>query len=242
MEKRRLPKRDAWIIVVLFHVGIVLLWVSMGGCGRSGTREVPDTATPGATEQLDSAYDTVEPDISIEEDTPAIFTATREVTEPANEIHYVVQPGDSLWKISRMFGVSMDSIADRNDIQDPALIRAGRELWIPNPTKGLDKTTSTEPTTTPIVEPTVTEPTTGEITTPTGEITTPTEEITTPTEPVDIGTIETFAYEVQPGDTIWKLARTYHTTTKIIMELNGITDAKTLRAGTTILIPKQTAE
>jgi len=227
MEKRTLPKRDAWIIVVLFHIGLALLLVSMGSCGRGGTREIPDTATPSATEDLDTDFETIEREVTIEEETRPIVTEAVKSTEAANEIRYVVQPGDSLWKISRMFGVTVDAIADRNDIQDRALIRAGRELWIPNPTKGLDEAT-TEPTVTTPIETSVEEPTTGEI--------------TVPTEPVDVGTMETFEYEVQPGDTIWKLARTYQTTTKILMELNGITDAKTLRAGDTILIPKAAAE
>jgi LysM repeat protein len=57
-----------------------------------------------------------------------------------------------------------------------------------------------------------------------------------------LSTIETFDYVLQPGDTIWKLARTHHTTTKIIMDLNGITDATKMRAGDTIRIPKSTGE
>jgi LysM repeat protein len=245
MEKRPLPRRAAWVIVAIVHVGIVLLWVSMGGCGPSSTREVDDHGTPAVVEPEDlniqSDYETVEPEISVAE-TPAVVerTSTKtETVEVANEIRYVVQPGDSLWKISRTFGVTVNAIADRNDIQDTRLIRVGRELWIPNPTKGFDKattepatsTTSSTTTTTPTIgDTTVIEPTTGETTT------------TTVTEPVDLSTIETFDYEVQPGDTIWKLARTYHTTTTIIMELNGITDARTMRAGDTIRIPKPTGE
>ena len=243
MEKRPLPKRAAWLIVAIVHVGIVLLWVSMGGCGSSSTREVDDEGTPAIveTEDLDmeADYETVEAEITID-DSPVIVERTPTGTKTvvvANEIPYVVQPGDSLWKVSRMFGVTVDAIADRNDIRDTKLIRVGRELWIPNPTKGFDKAT-TEPatsttTTTTTDDATVTEPTTGETTTG---------EVTTVTEPVDLSTIETFDYEVQPGDTIWKLARTYHTTTAILLELNGITDAKTLRAGDTIRIPKATGE
>ena len=256
MEKRTLPKRDAIIIVVLVHVGIVLLWVSMGGCGNSNTREVSDAPPePIDVEDVDTAYETVEPEVTVIDEGPPIVSSTRRVTEtagPANEIRYVVKAGDSLWKISRRFGVTVNAIADRNDIQDPTLIRVGRELWIPNPTKGLDEAT-TEPTTSTGTETGVTEPTTGETTigeTTVGETTigetsvgeTSVGETTTPAEPVDLGTIETFEYEVQAGDTIWKLARTYKTTSKIIMELNGITDAKKLRAGDTILIPKPAGE
>ncbi len=257
MEKRTLPKRDAVIIVVLVHIGIVLLWVSMGGCGDSSTREVDDgvaTPGPGDVERLDAdtAYETDEADVSVaEEITPPVIRET-ETIEAANEVRYVVKSGDSLWKISRQFGVTVDAIADRNDIRDRTLIRAGRELWIPNPTKGLDDEASTDTSTstpdTGAVEPTTGETTVGETTvgeTATGEDATGetgTGDATTPAEPVDLSTIETFDYEVQPGDTIWKLARTYHTTTKIIMEINGITDPKKMRAGDTIKIPKPADE
>ncbi len=241
MEKRPLPKRDAIIIVVLVHVGLALLLVSMGSCGTSRTRETNGDIPPAVTEaedlDVEGDYDVDEPDITTIE-TPTVVgnmpTVVTETPTIANEVRYVVQPGDSLWKISRTFGVTVNAIVERNDIQDATLIRAGRELWIPNPTKGFDAATTesvTTPRETTITEPTVTE-TTG--TEPTG--------ITAPDEPVDLSTVETFDYEVQPGDTIWKLARTYHTTTKILMELNGITDAKTLRAGDTIRIPKPASE
>ena len=238
MERRPLPKRDAIIIVVLVHVGLALLLVSMGSCGTSRTRETNGDIPPVVTEaedlDVEGDYAVDEPDITTIETptvvghTPTVVTKTPTIV---NEIRYVVQPGDSLWKISRTFGVTVNAIVERNDIQDATLIRAGRELWIPNPTKGFDHQATTESVTTTeqptVTETTVTEPTTG---------------ITTPDEPVDLSTVETFDYEVQPGDTIWKLARTYHTTTKILMELNGITDAKTLRAGDTIRIPKPASE
>ena len=247
MEKRPLPKRDAIIIVVLVHVGLALLLVSMGSCGTSRTREVDSDIPPAVVDaedlDMDGDYDVIEPDITtietptVVEGTPRVVTETPRAT---NEIRYVVQPGDSLWKISRTFGVTVNAIVERNDIQDPKLIRAGRELWIPNPTKLFDPAT-TETVTTPD-ETTVTETTVTETTVTETSVTEPTTGTTTPDETVDLSTIETFDYEVQPGDTIWKLARTYRTTTKIIMELNGITDPKTLRAGDTIRIPKAASE
>ena len=60
--------------------------------------------------------------------------------------------------------------------------------------------------------------------------------------PWDLQTALDHPASVQPGDTIWKLARMYRTTTKLIMDLNGITDAKTIRAGDTIQIPKPAGE
>ncbi len=46
---------------------------------------------------------------------------------------YVVRPGDSLWTISRRFGVSIDDILAANDLANPNLIYPGQELIIPGP-------------------------------------------------------------------------------------------------------------
>jgi LysM repeat protein len=259
MERRTRRRFDAWVVVALVHVGIALLLISStGGCGRSA-KETGDTAmtpTPEDVEikDVDTVYEVDDAPVVISDRDDTITRSVRNTTPvtPGNEIRYVVQPGDSLWKISHKFGVTVEAIADRNDIQDTSLIRAGRELWIPNPTKGLDEaTTATTPgtaTTTPVTDTTVTDTTRTDTTTdttliePTTGETTTTGEITPPVEPVDLSTVETVEYVVQPGDTIWKLARQYHTTTKIIMDLNGITDATKMRAGDTIRIPKPTGE
>lgn len=227
MKRRTLPKRDAWAIIAIVHVGIVLLLVTMGGC-RDRTSEHGDIGRPDSddTEVLGG-----DQDYSVDEDPvmtgpgPAVVDDkpdVRDVVKAQDEVRYIVKSGDTLWDISRKFGVSVKAISDRNDIQDPALIRVGRELWIPDPTRGTGEA-ATGPSTGG-TETVVTQPNTGTS--------------TTPVEPVDLGSIQTFDYEVQPGDTIWKLARTYKTTTQVIMQLNGITDPKTLRAGQTIKIPK----
>lgn len=49
---------------------------------------------------------------------------------PAHALTYKVQPGDSLWKISRHFGVSINSIKEANGLKGD-LILAGQNLEIP---------------------------------------------------------------------------------------------------------------
>ena len=44
---------------------------------------------------------------------------------------YVVQPGDSLWSISRRFGVSMDSISSVNKLYEVPALVIGQALVIP---------------------------------------------------------------------------------------------------------------
>ena len=45
---------------------------------------------------------------------------------------YKVVAGDSLWSISRRYGVSVKSICDINDIQENAILRIGKILYIPS--------------------------------------------------------------------------------------------------------------
>lgn len=44
---------------------------------------------------------------------------------------YTVRPGDTLWSISRLFGVSLNELKELNGIQDGALIKAGQVLRLP---------------------------------------------------------------------------------------------------------------
>ena len=44
---------------------------------------------------------------------------------------YTVQPGDTLWAISRRFGVTIEDILSLNDIPDPSRIFPGQVLIIP---------------------------------------------------------------------------------------------------------------
>ncbi len=44
---------------------------------------------------------------------------------------YHVQPGDTLWRISQQYGVTVDSMVEENGITDPDYIRIGDRLVIP---------------------------------------------------------------------------------------------------------------
>lgn len=45
--------------------------------------------------------------------------------------NYTVQEGDSLWEIARRFDVGLDTLVAANNLDDPANIRKGMELFIP---------------------------------------------------------------------------------------------------------------
>ena len=50
---------------------------------------------------------------------------------PKKEIIYSVRSGDTIWKISRMFGVPMEAIIAANNLKNPDLIFPGQKLIIP---------------------------------------------------------------------------------------------------------------
>jgi len=52
---------------------------------------------------------------------------------PSEVITYTIQAGDTLSGIAAEFGVTVDAIAEANDIEDPSLIRVGQVLVIPSP-------------------------------------------------------------------------------------------------------------
>jgi murein DD-endopeptidase MepM/ murein hydrolase activator NlpD len=45
---------------------------------------------------------------------------------------YVVQPGDSIWNISQLLGISVDELIGYNNLSDPGLLKIGDRLVIPN--------------------------------------------------------------------------------------------------------------
>ncbi|MGH2331910.1 SafA/ExsA family spore coat assembly protein, partial [Thermoanaerobacter mathranii] len=46
---------------------------------------------------------------------------------------YTVKPGDTMWSIANMFGVSLDALIRANpQISDPNLIYPGQQICIPS--------------------------------------------------------------------------------------------------------------
>ncbi len=80
---------------------------------------------------------------SFEEDIPATQRITKvatrattslsEVIEDAFITEYVIQPGDTLWDISREIEVSTDTIMELNNIKSASSIKVGQVLKLPQP-------------------------------------------------------------------------------------------------------------
>jgi len=51
---------------------------------------------------------------------------------PPSSAHYVIQPGDNLWDISRAHGVSLEALCGANNISQNTVLRVGQKLTIPS--------------------------------------------------------------------------------------------------------------
>lgn len=50
---------------------------------------------------------------------------------PRKGVLHPIERGQTLWRIARAYGVSLQELAEINDIADPAQIQAGAALWVP---------------------------------------------------------------------------------------------------------------
>jgi polysaccharide deacetylase family sporulation protein PdaB len=109
---------------------------------------------------------------------------------PPGSLIYTVQPGDSLYIISLLFKVSIESILELNNIKDPSLIYPGMKIVLPK-------------------------------------------EAVNPFQPIVPGIIR---YTVLPGDTIYRIAARFGTTTQSILNANPGLNPNMLIPGTVITI------
>jgi LysM repeat protein len=81
---------------------------------------------------------------------PPILTTTSTTTLPETTTTipktYVIQSGDSLSEIAKLFGVSAAALAAFNNITDPDKIEAGQVISLPQPGATAPTTTPTTPT------------------------------------------------------------------------------------------------
>lgn len=64
---------------------------------------------------------------------PATPGTTQPERELGTQLVYTIQPGDTLFSIARQFGVTLEALVELNNIEDPDLINAGDQLFIPPP-------------------------------------------------------------------------------------------------------------
>lgn len=139
--------------------------------------------------------------------TPVPQAATASPTQG----EYVVQQSDTLLRIARRFGLSMDTIATANGLVNPSLIYPGQQLVIP----GAAATTVSVPAAIPP---------------------TPVPQSSPPQPPI-ISTGSEQTYTVQPGENLFRIALRYGTTVQAIMAANGLDSPNRVYAGQQLVIP-----
>jgi murein DD-endopeptidase MepM/ murein hydrolase activator NlpD len=63
--------------------------------------------------------------------------AATEIQE-SDGVYHIVRPGQTLWRIARAYGVSVEELATVNGIGNPARVAAGRPLFVPGVTEVLN--------------------------------------------------------------------------------------------------------
>lgn len=181
-------------------------------------------------------------------------------------IVYTVRRGDSLWSISRQFGITIQNIVDANPGINPDSIQYGQKILVPdhlsNGTGNRDTPTSTAG---PVLPPGASTYTvkagdflarianqhgttvgairqanrlTSDLIQVGQVLVIPggTDQATTASGDSTIAA-DAVTVTVQPGDTIGEIARNYDVTVRELMDANAITDPRRVRVGQRLVIP-----
>ena len=130
---------------------------------------------------------------------------------------HVIQPGDSLFRISLQYGVTIDAIVEANNIVNPNLIVAGQTLIIP----GVDGPAAGQTAATPAA---TTPPVAAQPTLPAGS------------SVVEGGVI----HIIQPGESLFRISLTYGVPIADIVAANELANASLIIAGQELFIPGAT--
>jgi LysM repeat protein len=144
---------------------------------------------------------TVPPVPDIDDDTPAPSDASPTLT-------HTVKPGDSLWKISRRYGVSIQALATYNDMHKDDILPVGKVLQIP------PGGTAPEDT---------------------GGGTSTSSDPGTERSPTRTRIPRDGKYNVRSGDNLWDLSRKFGVTLSQLREWNDL-DSDVLQIGQTLFV------
>jgi LysM repeat protein len=186
-------------------------------------------------------------------------------------IVYTVRRGDSLWSISRQFGLTIQDLVDKNPGINPNFIQSGQKIMVPDHLSIGESSQSDSPISgKPELPPGASEYTVkagdflariaGQHGTTVGAIR---QANRLTSDLIQVGQVlvipggadteagassgssisgDAVTITVQPGDTIGEIARNYDVTVRELMEANSITDPRKIRVGQRLVIPGFTLE
>jgi LysM repeat protein len=125
----------------------VLIWSFVGGYQTTPNKEIepdpdveissPETVTEAVAESVDTKEIMIEEGIienevvALKESKPPVKEVPQVLAEEQDEIVHVIDKGDTLWAISRTYGVPVTAIQEANGIEDAGSLSIGQKLKIP---------------------------------------------------------------------------------------------------------------
>lgn len=146
---------------------------------------------------------------------------------------HIIEKGDTLYSLSRKYGISVDQICSSNSITKDTAIKIGQKLLIPDGKTASASEKSKSSETVKIQEPVKPKETTAKVEEKSSN-SSQTEETKTATETV---TMKTTLYTVAKGDTWYGISRKNGITVLQLWAMNNVDSTAELKAGQKIKIP-----
>jgi len=108
------------------------LWVDVGAVPTTRATQTPGAPTTPTGSPTTGASPTVTPvEAPTETPTASPFPTKEPTATAASVVVHVVQPGETLSSIARLYGVTSQAIMEANGLEDPNLLEVGQQLVIP---------------------------------------------------------------------------------------------------------------
>lgn len=162
---------------------------------------------------------------------PDLSEAVENPLFAAEPTHHVVQPGETLASIANLYGLTVQQLAQLNNIANPNHILRGQTLTVftaPEPIIPAEALETAATTIAPADEPVEEIQPTATI-----EIVQPTAQPTVAPMPATATT----TYTVRPGETLASIAQRFGVTWPAIVQANNISNPNLVNAGQVIIIP-----
>ena len=141
---------------------------------------------------------------------------------PEGSVSYTVKPGDTLWQLSQLYGVSVQRILDANPGVNADNLQVGSTICIPAAETAPEELPEAVRPEEPLPEETLPEPV---------------PEPTRPQREPRTCPKGTFPYTIEAGDTLWQLALNFGVSVQKIIDLNPDINVNSPQVGATICIP-----
>jgi len=205
----------------LWGAAFLLLLSALPASVFAQTPTVTSSVTPAAPTSTATVTRTLLPP------TPtAPINVTRTAVIAAGGTTYVVQAGDTLFRIALRYSLTTATLAAANGITNPSLIYTGQTIVIPPKTTGTATPVATGTTVATTLVPTINPAATATIA--------PTKPSATATPNTPAGTT---SYTVVTGDTLYRVAVKFKTTTGELQRLNNLSNINIIITGQKLLVP-----